>query len=127
MSETQENGLGCPSKCPCNDFCPLQNALSLIGGKWKIPILCALSQDGEVRYNALRNKVQGITNTMLASSLKALERDGLIRRRQYMEMPLRVEYTIEEKGRQLIPILFQLARWGLQNPSRARSSTTPDE
>lgn len=97
MSETQENGLGCPSKCPCNDFCPLQNALSLIGGKWKIPILCALSQDGKVRYNALRGKVQGITN------------------------------TIEEKGRQLIPILFQLARWGLQNPSRARSDTTPDE
>lgn len=80
-----------------------------------------------MRYNALRGKVQGITNTMLASSLKALERDGLIRRRQYMEMPLRVEYTIEEKGRQLIPILFQLARWGLQNPSRARSDTTPDE
>jgi DNA-binding HxlR family transcriptional regulator len=94
------------------DSCPLQRALSWIGGKWKLPILCALHQDGATRYNALRRKISGITNTMLSSSLKELEDDGLVRRKQYMEMPLRVEYSLTESSYTLIPILTQLARWG---------------
>lgn len=100
--------------CPCMDYCPLSNVLQLIGGKWKIPILCALSQDGTTRYNALRHKVRGITNTMLASSLKELEKDGLICRTQYMEMPLRVEYALTNLCDDLMPILNQLARWEMQ-------------
>ena len=81
----------CKNNCPCMDYCPLENALKLIGGKWKIPILCSLHQDGTTRYNELKRKINGITNTMLASSLKELENDGLIFRKQYDEMPVRVE------------------------------------
>lgn len=92
--------------------CPLQQALNIIGGKWKIPILCALQQDGTTRYNELKRKIAGITNTMLASSLKELERDGLVCREQFMEMPLRVDYSITQTGLELIPILSQLAKWG---------------
>jgi len=103
-------------KCPCMDYCPLSNALKLIGGKWKIPILCALSQDGTSRYNELKRKVRGITNTMLASSLKELEEDGLIVRTQYMEMPLRVEYSQTELCDDLMPILNQLAYWEMNMP-----------
>ncbi len=99
--------------CPCGEVCPLQEALRKIGGKWKIPILCVLSQGDGIRYSELLKKVQGITNTMLASSLKELERDGLITRVQYNEMPLRVEYFITAKGRELIPILQSLALWGM--------------
>lgn len=67
-----------------------QLPLKSLAAKWKIPILCSLYNDGPTRYNALRKKIKGVTNTMLASSLKELEADGLILRTQYNEMPLRV-------------------------------------
>lgn len=100
--------------CPCNQVCPLQIALKRIGGKWKIPIICVLSNEEGVRYSELMEKVNGITNTMLASSLKELERDGLITRVQYNEMPLRVEYFITEKSQKLMPTLHSLALWGME-------------
>lgn len=104
----------CTGNCPCGEYCPLTIALNLIGGKWKIPIICALKQDGPTRYNELKRKISGITNTMLASSLKELENSGLIHRRQYDEMPVRVEYSLAELAEGLIPILSQLAMWGQQ-------------
>lgn len=100
--------------CPCGEICPLQTALKRIGGKWKIPILCVLSGEQGIRYNELMKKVQGITNTMLASSLKQLEKDGLITRVQYNEMPIRVEYYITDKSKELMPTLQSLAIWGMK-------------
>lgn len=100
--------------CPCNEICPLQVALKRIGGKWKIPIICVLSNEKGVRYNELMKKVQGITNTMLASSLKEMEKDGLITRVQYNEMPIRVEYFITDKAKELLPTLQALALWGMK-------------
>lgn len=110
--ETAQNKLQCKNKCPCMAECPLEKALSVIGGKWKVPILCALNQDGSTRYNELKRKIAGITNTMLASSLKELEAAGLVSREQYLEMPVRVEYALTDQCHELIPILGQLARWG---------------
>ncbi len=95
--------------------CPLTAVLSVIGGKWKIPILCALSRAYETRYNELKRKVPQITNTMLANSLRELEADGLVLRRQYAEMPVRVEYSLTETGRSLLPILTQLQMWGIEH------------
>lgn len=112
--EIDQNNLPCKDNCPCSDYCPLRSALRVVGGKWKIPILCALHQDGTTRYNELKRKIRGITNTMLASSLKELEEDGLIYREQHMEMPVRVEYTLTDLCRDLMPILKQLAHWGDQ-------------
>ncbi len=94
--------------------CPLQTALKRIGGKWKIPIICVLSAEQGIRYNELMKKVTGITNTMLASSLKELEKDGLVTRVQYNEMPIRVEYFITEKAKALKPTLHSLALWGME-------------
>ncbi len=99
--------------CPCGKVCPLQTALKRIGGKWKIPILCVLSGEQGVRYNELMKKVSGITNTMLASTLKELEKDGLVTRVQYNEMPIRVEYFITEKSKDLLPAMQLLAKWGM--------------
>jgi DNA-binding HxlR family transcriptional regulator len=110
----QRNGASCKGGCPCRKECPLGSALRLIGGKWKIPILCALNQDGATRYNELKRKIAGITNTMLASSLQELEADGLVRRTQYAEMPVRVEYALTGLSRDLMPILRQLAYWGVR-------------
>lgn len=109
----------CSSKSSALSACPLTEVLSVIGGKWKIPILCALSASEETRYNELKRKLPSVTNTMLANSLRELEADGLVLRKQYPEMPVRVEYSLTETGKSLLPILFQLQAWGLLHLSSA--------
>ena len=98
--------------CPCTEHCPLQHAMEIIGGKWKLAILCSLGVDGPMRYNDLKRKITGISNTMLAKSLRELEEHGLVCRTEFMEVPIRVEYEITEKSKELGPILVQLAQWG---------------
>lgn len=99
--------------CPCLDKCPLQKAMDVIGGKWKLAILCSLNTNGSTRYNELKRKIKGISNTMLAKSLKELEENGLINRYEYVEVPIRIEYEVSEKAKSLIPILKELAKWGM--------------
>lgn len=94
--------------------CPLTYALDLIGGKWRLPIIWALSQNDTLRYNALKRKIDGITNMMLSQVLKELESYGLVNRKQYMEIPPRVEYSLTDAGKNLIPALESLAKWGKQ-------------
>jgi DNA-binding HxlR family transcriptional regulator len=117
MKDTTEN-ITCSEKacanCPCMEFCPLEATMKIIGGKWKVPILCSLHQDGATRYNELKRKIRGITNTMLASSLKDLEEAGLVTRTQFLEMPVRVEYSLTDACDDLLPILNQLALWGVK-------------
>ena len=62
--------------CPCMETCPLNRALGLIGGKWKMQILCALSNNGPTRYNRLKKTLDGVSNTVLANALRELEEDG---------------------------------------------------
>ena len=97
------------------DECPLERAMRVIGGKWKAPILCALHQDGTTRYNDLKRKIRGVTAAMLANSLKELEDAGLVTRKQFMEMPVRVEYSLTEKSNDLLPILTAIVRWSTNN------------
>jgi DNA-binding HxlR family transcriptional regulator len=96
------------------EYCPLENALKIIGGKWKIPILCALQLDGSTRYIELKRKIRGITNAMLAISLKELEEGGLVDRKQFSEIPVRVEYTLTKSCDTLMPILTQLRSWEIE-------------
>ncbi len=102
---------GAGALCPCSGSCPLGNALSIIGGKWKLRIICTLFVDGTQRYNDILKKTKGITNTMLATSLKELESDGIVNRIQYAEIPPRVEYSLTDHGRELWPILHRLVHW----------------
>lgn len=95
--------------------CGLKKVLNIVGGKWKIMILCVIDKEGTVRYGDLRRSVYGITNTMLATSLKEMENDGLVERKQYMEMPVRVEYSLTPKAESIVPILLQLKKWGEEN------------
>ena len=103
----------------CEDIagkdCGLKRVIDTIGGKWKIMILCVVDNNEVVRYGELNRSIHGITNTMLANSLKELEADGLIERRQYDEMPVRVEYNLTKKAKSLIPILLELKKWGEDN------------
>ncbi len=124
----KEHGSGCGGECEtceacgrviccCSELspCPLSAVLDVIGGKWKIPILCALSSSEATRYNELKRRVPFVTNTMLANSLRELEGDGLVLRRQYAEMPVRVEYSLTDTGKSLLPILNEMQTWGLKH------------
>ena len=95
--------------------CGLKKIIGIIGGKWKILILCSIDAKGTGRFGEMRRTIYGITNTMLASSLKEMEADGLVERHLYDEMPVRVEYTLTDKAKTLIPILLELKRWGEAN------------
>ena len=100
--------------CPCAEQCVLQAAMDSIGGKWKLPVLCSLTANGTSRYNELLHNVQGISNTMLSQTLKELERDGLVLRKEYLEVPVRVEYALSEKSKKLQPILLELIQWQME-------------
>ncbi|MBP3687923.1 MAG: helix-turn-helix transcriptional regulator [Alphaproteobacteria bacterium] len=86
--------------------------LSLIGGKYKMIVLYWLGEFGILRHNALHRLIGKISFKMLSTTLKELERDGLINRKVYPELPPKVEYSLTSKGQSLIPMLFALCEWG---------------
>ena len=98
--------------CPCLEKCPLNYTMSIIGGKWKMQIICSLNNKGTMRYNELRRKLDGISNTVLASSLKGLEEALALCAFAGLRLPIRVEYSSTEMADRLMPILEQLSDWG---------------
>lgn len=92
--------------------CPVEAALDLIGGKWKSIILFRLSQ-GTKRFNELGRLLPKTTPRMLTQQLRDLERDGLVSRTVYAEVPPRVEYDLTKAGRTLLPVLEVLKDWGV--------------
>jgi DNA-binding HxlR family transcriptional regulator len=91
--------------------CPVEAALDVIGGKWKPLILWALG-DNVMRFGELQKGLPGVNAKMLTKQLRELEEDRIIRRKVYPEVPPRVEYTITDFGKTLIPILQALCNWG---------------
>jgi DNA-binding HxlR family transcriptional regulator len=96
-------------------LCPVRYSLDIVGGKWKLPILCMLASGIPTRYSTIKRKLGDVTNMMLAQSLKELEAMGMVFREQYNEVPPRVEYSLTEKGLSIVPILVQFGEWGIQN------------
>lgn len=92
--------------------CPVIYALDIVGQKWKLPIMWYLARTEPVRYNELKRRIKGITNMMLTKSLKELEEHKLIVRTQYEMIPPKVEYSLTERGRALLPALNELHKWG---------------
>lgn len=92
--------------------CPILHVFRRIGGKWKLPILWHLADQDAVRYNELKRSVRGVTNMMLTKCLRELEDYGLVIRKQYNEVPPRVEYSLTERGKKLLPALAELYAWG---------------
>lgn len=89
--------------------------LSLINGKWKLLIIYYLSKHGPVRYNELQRMIGKITYKSLSSTLKEMENDGLIDRKEYPQIPPKVEYSLTEKGRTLWPMIQAMCQWGELN------------
>ena len=94
--------------------CPVTPLLIMLQGKWKFQIIYELCIKDPIRFGELRKNIDGITNTMLTSSLRELERDGLISRIQFNEIPPHVEYSLTEKGRGLLPVFYAMTKWGFQ-------------
>jgi len=96
------------------DGCPTRTVLDHVMGKWGILVLLALS-DGTQRWGALRRNIAGISEKMLASTLKTLESDGLVARTAYPEVPPRVEYALTDRGRELMTHVLPLMGWIADN------------
>ncbi len=90
--------------------CPSRQLLDRIGDRWSVLTIGSLV-DGPQRYSAIANRVQGVSQKMLTQTLRALERDGLVTRTVYPEIPPRVEYALTERGRSLRAVLEPLERW----------------
>lgn len=96
-------------------LCPLRHILNIFSGKWKLPIVCMLASNKPLRYSSIKRKIGDITNVMLSQSLKELERDGIVHRKQYNEVPPRVEYSLTDKGREVLPVIQQAAQWAAKD------------
>ncbi|MDY3678239.1 MAG: helix-turn-helix domain-containing protein [Actinomyces urogenitalis] len=92
--------------------CPVLYALSIIGQKWKLPIIWYLHENEFTRYNELKRRIPGITGVMLAKSLRELEEDGLVNRHDRQTNPPHVEYSLSSSGMALLPALNELYHWG---------------
>ena len=86
--------------------------MSLIQGKYKMVILYTLMEFEVVRFNELKKYIRSISYKTLSSTLKELEADGLVHREEYPQIPPKVEYSLTERGKSLIPILDQMCEWG---------------
>lgn len=91
--------------------CPLEYGLDVFGGKWKSRIICVLADKEFLRYSMIRKEMCNITDAVLATTLKELIRDGIVNRKQYDEIPPRVEYSLTEKGKSVVPILQSICHW----------------
>jgi len=91
--------------------CPIRNVLGRFADKWSLLILCNLQAHDKLRYTEIRKSVPDISQKMLTSTLKQLERDHLVKRKAYAEIPPRVEYSLTNLGASLMPIIGQMIEW----------------
>ena len=99
--------------------CPLTAALDVIGGKWSLIILYWL-YGGRKRFNELRRLMPAVSHKMLASTLRNLEREGLVTRTVYPEVPPRVDYSVSGYGRSVRPVVEAIRGWGRQHLDQRR-------
>ena len=92
-----------------------RRAVGMINGRWKLEILWLLNHHGTRRFGELKRGLPGITQHMLTAQLRALEKDGLIKRTIFAEVPPRVEYEITPNARRLRPIFVEIVRWAQDN------------
>lgn len=95
-----------------SDNCPMRRTLELLSGKWRTHVIYELCKKPVCRFGELKRAVPRITNTMLTATLRDLEELGIVRREQFNEIPPRVEYSLTESGRELLPVFTELAKWG---------------
>jgi DNA-binding HxlR family transcriptional regulator len=98
-----------------HEFCPVRDILDRFGDKWSLLAILNLGNSGKTRFNELKNKIDGISQRMLTVTLRTMERDGLIARKIYAEVPPRVEYELTPLGQSLLQKILELAQWASGN------------
>ena len=88
-----------------------EKVVDMIGGKWKLRIIYMLAMHEVLRYNELKRLLAPITHKMLTAQLKELEKDGLVNRTEYQQIPPKVEYSLTHMGRDLEPIVNEIYKW----------------
>lgn len=104
-----------------NEDCPVRNVVAQIGDKWSLLILFALV-DGSERFNALKSRIEGISQRMLTQTLRDLEREGYVNRTVHPEVPVRVEYELTKLGRELVKPLYELICWADEHQEEVKHS-----
>lgn len=103
-------------RCRGKDYhCALDYAVDIIGGKWKPRILLMLDSDQPIRFGSLEKELPDTSRKVLTQQLRELERDCVVARTVYPEVPLRVEYSLTPRGRELMPLLHALREWGSEH------------
>lgn len=102
-------------KYTCIEDCPVRNIIARFSSKWSILILCVLAENETTRFNAIGRAIPDISPKVLTSTLKILEQDGLVKRELFPEIPPRVEYSLTDKGRSLMPHINSLIGWAVCN------------
>ena len=98
----------------------VQDALYVLNGKWKLPIIIALSE-GKTRFNEIQKNVEGIAPKVLSAELKTLELNGFVVREVYNEFPVLIEYKLTDYSNSLEPVITALRDWGLQHRDRIKA------
>ena len=99
--------------------CPVRNVLSRIGDKWSILVLLTLddAEGKPLRFKTIETAIPDISQKMLTQTLRSLEADGMVLRQAYAEVPPRVEYTLTDRSRSLMPLIHDIVSWALDNLS----------
>ena len=95
--------------------CSVEATLAVIGGRWKPVIIFLLLQNDFLRFGELKKAIDGITQRMLTNQLRELEKDKIVHRKVYAEVPPKVEYSLTEYGRSLEPIMIAMRDWGAEH------------
>lgn len=95
--------------------CPIRNVLSRFADKWSLLILSNIQAHDKMRYTEIKDAIPDISQKMLTSTLKQLEKDHLLKRKAYAEIPPRVEYSLTELGASLMPIIGQMIEWAQEH------------
>ena len=111
MTEEEQQKMMCEAR-ECVKNTGFNYTLSLINGKYKMMILYTIAQFSIIRTNEMQRYIEDISFKTLSANLKELEQDGLILRKEYPQVPPKVEYQLTDKGKTLIPILNAMCAWG---------------
>jgi DNA-binding HxlR family transcriptional regulator len=104
--------------------CPAEFTLAMIGGRWKIPLIFHLLP-GAKRFSELVRMLPGVTQKMLTQQLREMERNGLVERKVFAQVPPKVEYSLTTMGRSLKPVVDVMCRWGELHGARTAGREAP--
>jgi len=105
-----------------SEQCPVRNVIDRLGDKWSVLVILIIEEGKVLRFNEINNYIKTISQKMLAVTLKSLEADGLVKRTIYPQVPPKVEYELTERGKSLIPLLYNLVEWAASNMNDIKES-----